>query len=374
MTERFSGTTSRPGIGNGCTATAIVRSMTPGPAIRRPGWKSSCRRVSARGFAACVCCPHRARRDRLRRRLVAYRAANWHERLYESRVCLDSHHNSELPRISTNDDGLYHGERLDLNKVDLGAHLNGVFKQKLPGPRISVAIDGQGDVFQHAAARQGSAATRSVLEPEDPRDPLLLEFSPPTHAYSSAAIEVTGGSLEVYGLRMRVNPNSLMPAIIHVSDGDLTMRFDAQRPALKPSDSFQTLITMSHANDVPATLLLATTCPPVGQVAGSRTEPCADSRSQQSGVSLANAFVIDANRPTLESSHVFDHNTLAARQATFLLRTGPALKRRATCRFTPPVMRSCFLSRIPANNVFCSQLRGLVAKRAIALARPLQRL
>lgn len=249
---------------------------------------------------------------------------NWRDRLFTQRSFTSiPGATSDLPGIEATDDGLYHGERLDLNKVDLGAYLNSMFKQKLPGPRVVLHVSGKGTCFSSPLRIKGVQQLILCAVPKDPRDPLLLEISAPTLTYNSPAIEMTGGNLELIGLRVRVNPNSQMPSMIYLGEGDLTLtRCTLFGPLFKPSEAFQSLITMNHMNGAPATLLLRDNVLLSGKTLAHVQNHVQIRARNNLGVALGNALVIDANRPMQECAHVLDHNTFAARHSTFVFRTG----------------------------------------------------
>jgi hypothetical protein len=106
------------------------------------------------------------------------------------------------PEIPASSDDRYHGERLDLNRVDLGAHLERVQKSgKKLGPRVVLHLHGVGKAMTTPVRIKGVSLVL-YFEPPERRDGML---PPPLHL---APLE---------------NPSTAPPPLIDVEDGDLEM-------------------------------------------------------------------------------------------------------------------------------------------------------
>src|SRR5207249_634496 len=51
---------------------------------------------------------------------------------------------ADLPAIPTAPEGLYHGERIELGKFDLGQYVHARLQTQRPGPRIVLRLTGKG--------------------------------------------------------------------------------------------------------------------------------------------------------------------------------------------------------------------------------------
>jgi hypothetical protein len=196
-----------------------------------------------------------------------------------------------------------------------------MLQQKPAGPRVVLHLSGKGVCASTPLRIKG---VQHLILYADPKEPLLLDINPANIAYPAAAIEMSGGRLELIGVRLRVNPATPMPAMIHMQDGDVTLtRCTLLGPLYKPTDSFQTLIFMSNSAAPPTTLLMRDNV----LLSAKRLIHLQDHvelRARNNlGVSLGSAMVFDATRPTADVTHVLDHNTIAARNNVFWLRTGP---------------------------------------------------
>jgi hypothetical protein len=271
--------------------------------------------------------------------------ALWRPYLFEALPApLPETFDDEVPEIPSAPEGLYHGERIDLTKTDLGLHLQARLQTMTPGPRIVLHLAGKGaqptspirvrgvDVviyFEPPAAGPPSAAPKEKL------DPLTLDLKP---GDSTALIDVQGGNLEIRNGRFRF-PNSklaaLPPYMIRVQGGNLHLsRCILTGPLSKTPDGFRALIGFDgagFASLAPSTALLRDCALLTGRHAVELRGPSVRLRSRGClYYALGDAVVFDLGE--LESSRPdaaahFEHNTVAARQAFVNLRAsdGPRI-------------------------------------------------
>jgi serine/threonine-protein kinase len=128
------------------------------------------------------------------------------------------------PSISVAEDGLYHGERLDLTKVDLGKHLEERFRSSKPAPRVVLHLAGKGKQF--TSPIKVSGITNLVLffeTSQSQAEPLTLLLKPQPPDAAAGLIEVADGNLELIGARLQVESKAgLGPAhLIKAHGGNL---------------------------------------------------------------------------------------------------------------------------------------------------------
>ncbi len=228
------------------------------------------------------------------------------------------------PVIDTIADGLYHGESLNLNKVDLAEHVRGIQQTKRLAPRVVLHLDGKGACSTGPV--QVNGIQQLVLyfkQPADPRDTLMLDLETPKLP-RPPMFEMVGGRLELVGLNVRLSPATLVPTIVHVKGGDLAMtRCRLQGPLTAASESFQSLIIVSNTEPMPTTLLLRDNIFTSGKLLIRLDDHVQLKARNNVFLSLGDGVRMDSNRPTAPIVHLLDHNTFAARQNCFTLRTGP---------------------------------------------------
>ena len=159
----------------------------------------------------------------------------WVERVYEAKPA--PRHAPvafALPVIDDINDGLYHGERLDLNKVDLGKHLQDKLQRVTLRRAWSCISTGTG-VCQTSSLRiKGVEHLVLFFVPtKDPSRALTLELHPAAIAQRSPIIEMTmEGHLELIGARVLLSPITLVPHVLSLQDASLAAtRLPARRPA-----------------------------------------------------------------------------------------------------------------------------------------------
>jgi hypothetical protein len=100
-----------------------------------------------------------------------------------------------IQRIPDPKDGLYHGERLDLDKIDLGAHLR---KQKL-APFVVLHLHGTGKRKMTPVRLVNTSLFLYFEPPAMGAEPLVLEPDPNVTPDANALFDVTGGNLWMIG-------------------------------------------------------------------------------------------------------------------------------------------------------------------------------
>jgi serine/threonine protein kinase len=230
---------------------------------------------------------------------------------------------SERPPIDSTADGMYHGERLDLNKVDLGAHLASVLQKMPPGPRVVMHLTGRGVCHSSPLRVQGVQHLILYVEPSA-NNPLILEVNPTSGARNSPLFEMSGGHLEMIGMRVRLNPLTFVPTIVHVQGGHLTLsRCWLNGPWAKSADHFKALVTIANPTPNPTSLLLRDNVLVSSKLLIHAQENVHIKARNNVLASFGNGVLLDIAAPIESRQHLFDHNTWAVRQAFLHLRAAP---------------------------------------------------
>ncbi len=250
----------------------------------------------------------------------------WIERAFEPRtVPIIPASDIEAPRIGTGV-GYYHGEYLDLNKLpDLGVYLNDKLQKERPAPRVVLRLAGKG-VCQTSPLRIKGVENLVVhFEPaKDFRDPLTLEVRPSAALNRSALIDMTGGHLELIGARIRLNPITLVPTMIQVKDGSLSLtRCTLQGPHAKVTGAFESLIAVENSTTAPTTLLLRDNALVAGGLLIHLHDHVQLKARNNVFLALGDGVRFEANSSSMPLLHLLDHNTFAVRHTFFTLKTGP---------------------------------------------------
>ena len=119
------------------------------------------------------------------------------------------------PAIPAATDGAYHGERLNLNEVDLGEHLDRVSRQMPLGPRVVFHLTGSGERHTSPIRVAGRTLVLWFEPPADELDPLVLTFAK-GKGQPKGLIEVENGSLELLGVSCKLSNNPLVPHPRHL--------------------------------------------------------------------------------------------------------------------------------------------------------------
>ncbi len=143
-------------------------------------------------------------------------------------VPADALADATAPEIPAAGDGLYHGERLDLAEMDLGAYLQQVEKAQKFGPRVVLHLRGKGEKTTSPIRIKGSSLVLYFEPPARGEAALALKLGMPMGA--EAMIEVEGGGLDVIGGEVRVPDlpagaiaGLRVPYLLKVRGGDLRL-------------------------------------------------------------------------------------------------------------------------------------------------------
>jgi serine/threonine-protein kinase len=133
---------------------------------------------------------------------------------------------NEAPEIPDPGDGRYHGERLDLNTVDLGAYLTTVQRRRQLGPRVVLHLTGSGERPVTPFRFKGASLVLYFEPPSEDAAPLVLSLSGRERVNQEALIEVDGGGLDVINGELRFPDFRLAlvpPYFFQVRGGDLRL-------------------------------------------------------------------------------------------------------------------------------------------------------
>ncbi len=179
----------------------------------------------------------------------------WKQRTFEKYAAADVDlPDPEPPEIPTAPEGLYHGERIDLGKIDVGLHIQARLQTLKPGPHIVLRLAGKGTHSTSPLRFRGVEQVVLYFEQvpagaKEKFEPLTLELKPGNIA--AALIEVDSGSLEIQHGRFRYENSriaALPPHMIRVRGGNLRLqRCTLVGPLSKTPDSFQSLIACDGA-------------------------------------------------------------------------------------------------------------------------------
>jgi eukaryotic-like serine/threonine-protein kinase len=128
------------------------------------------------------------------------------------------------PEISSPFDGGYHGERLDLSRVDLGAYLKEVQQSRKLGPKVVLVLTGGGERKCSPIRWKGASLVLYVEPPAEGTPPLSFLPQDPDPTSHAAWIEVEEGSLDLIGVDIRCPDFKLAllpPHLIQVKGGNL---------------------------------------------------------------------------------------------------------------------------------------------------------
>jgi hypothetical protein len=216
---------------------------------------------------------------------------------------------------------LYAGERIDLAKApDLGKYLNE--KLKKAAPRVVIHLAGKGAILTSPISAKGVNLV-IYCEP-NAKDPITLEANSVANLARAPLLEMSGGHIELIGVRMRLANSTQVPTMIHVQQGGLSLsRCWLQGPHTKVSGGFQNLITLSNSSPDPSTLLVRDSV----LVAGKQLIRLQDNVQLHARnnvfIGLADGVHFETDRPSVPMKHLLDHNSWAIRQSFFTIKTGP---------------------------------------------------
>jgi len=149
----------------------------------------------------------------------------------------------EIPKVF---DGNYHGERLDLSRIDLGAYLKEVQQSRRLGPKVVLVLTGGGERKSSPIRWKGANLVLYAEPPAEGTPPLSFVPQDPDPTSHAAWIEVEEGNLDLIGVDIR-SPDFklalLPPHLIQVKGGNLrTHGCRIQGPRQNAPDAFRGLI------------------------------------------------------------------------------------------------------------------------------------
>jgi serine/threonine-protein kinase len=152
----------------------------------------------------------------------------------------------KAPDIPKGTDGKYHGDRLNLNEVDLGAHLRAVRKKQPFAPVVVMHLHGTGEC-KTSMIRVKDARLILYFEPPKANEaPLVLVPDCKVAPKQDAFIEVENGDLDIAGADIRCPDygSALLPHyLMFVRGGDLRVHScRLQGPLLQPPDNYWGLV------------------------------------------------------------------------------------------------------------------------------------
>lgn len=310
-----------------------------------------------------------------------------------------------VPAIPRDADGLYHGERIDVNQVsDLGQHLQKLLQPGKVGPRVVFHLAGTGTALMSPVRVRGVSDLIFYFEPAKGTNaqPLSLELDPRSTPGQQALFDVDGGSLEFIGARLRypnVRTTPVPPYMLKVNQGDLRLtRCQLFGPLAQSPEAFRALVSFGGAGpdadrprlfSVRDSLLLSGKSVVQLPAAGSHVRA-------KNNIAMALTSALDIDVPARLGraggiACVFERNTWAVRQAFVSLHPGKALPARvepvaiqttgdyfvdpfdpggqaALLRFEEPAIARGLLLWHGRKNAFDQRLNGYFAPLAPATA------
>jgi hypothetical protein len=128
------------------------------------------------------------------------------------------------PAIPPPDNRLYHGERLNLDQIDLGAYLKNVQKMYRLAPQVVLHLTGSGERFTTPIRIKGSSLVLYFEPPADKAEPLVLV--PAVQGAGEAIVEVEEGNLDIVNGRLRFSEAveaRILPWLVKVRGGDVRL-------------------------------------------------------------------------------------------------------------------------------------------------------
>ncbi len=258
----------------------------------------------------------------------------WVARVFERRPFASLPDLDDAPPFIENAmDGLYHGERIDLTKIDLGQHLQMRLQAQKPAPRVVLHLTGRGARPTSPIRVKGTHLVLYFEPTKDPKDALTLEVSPRSVGNQAALVEVDKGHLELVNVRIRFENNAIavMPAhMVKVQEADLTLvRCTLQGPLTRVPDTFKGLVAFQGAGASraePFQLTLRDSVLLSGRQLVTLADPGMQVRAKNCVfASLGGGVVHDDDGPPVrnpQASLAFENCTWAVRQAVFALKLG----------------------------------------------------
>jgi len=160
-----------------------------------------------------------------------------------------------FPSIPAGGDGLFHGEKVDLTKIDLGLYLEAMVKNTKPGPKVVLHLFGRGRIAMSPVRITGVSHLFLFFDP-----PLRGKDETPTlvpkggGGVGSALIEMDGGVLEMVNGRIQFpdTRSAILPAsLIKVRNGEVRFRgCTFEGPHDRAPDSFQSLLRVEATDAI----------------------------------------------------------------------------------------------------------------------------
>jgi hypothetical protein len=172
---------------------------------------------------------------------------------------------ADPPDIPVPADNLYHGERLDLNRIDLGAYLQTVQKTRRLAPRVVLHLSGSGERFTTPIHIKGSSlvlyfepppekpepSPPGATSPRSPAEPLALV--PTGQGPQEALLEIEQGNLDIINGTLRFSDameGRVMPWLIKMRGGDVRLlRSHLEVPPKSGGTTFRGLIALDGSGD-----------------------------------------------------------------------------------------------------------------------------
>jgi serine/threonine protein kinase len=157
---------------------------------------------------------------------------------------------SAAPDIPSPGDEKYHGERIDLESTDLGAHLARKLESMKPGPRIVLHLTGKGDHSSSPIRLKGASLVLFFEEPEEKKPRTALKLS--TSDGGRSLIEVEDGSVEVIAgvLKLADESRSRGAHLVRVKGGDVKLyRTRLEGPQQASAVGWRSAISLAGSGD-----------------------------------------------------------------------------------------------------------------------------
>jgi serine/threonine-protein kinase len=155
------------------------------------------------------------------------------------------------PEVPVATDNLYHGERLDLDRLDLGAYLQEVQRTHRLAPQVVLHLAGTGERLTTPLRIKGSSLVLYFEPPPEKSEPLAL--APTGRGPEQALIEVEQGNLDILGGTLRLSDAAearALPWLVKVSGGDVRLfRSRIEVPPRTGGGAFRALIRLDGSGD-----------------------------------------------------------------------------------------------------------------------------
>jgi serine/threonine-protein kinase len=156
-----------------------------------------------------------------------------------------------LPEIPAAADNLYHGERLDLDQIDLGLYLQMVQKTQRLAPQVVLHLAGTGERLTTPLRLKGSSLVLYFEPPPEKGEPLAL--APSGQGPAEALIEIDQGNLDLIGGTLRLSDAAearALPWLVKVRGGDVRLfRSRLEVPPKTGAGAFRALIRLDGSGD-----------------------------------------------------------------------------------------------------------------------------